>query len=195
MKSRGIVWVVYGDKATEEARHSRLSASRLSILPQTVITRDVGAVDNKIASRYAKTTMLDEIQYSQALYLDADTRVNGEIQAAFDMLDDGWDIVMTASNNQDTDLFWHLSDVEAETTVKELAFLPLQLQCGVMFINRNPLTQTFWRVWHEEWMRFCDEDQGAFLRALKRVPLKIWLLGRPWNGGPVIEHRFGMVRP
>ena len=89
---------------------------------------------------------------------------------------------------------WHLQDSEAETTLKDLGYLPLALQCGVMFISRNERTLAFWRTWHEEWMRFMDEDQGAFLRALKRVPLKIWLLGRPFNGGVVIDHRFGMAR-
>jgi len=194
MKTRGIVWVVYGDKAAMEARLSRESARNMSDLPHVVITQDFGAVDSKIASRFAKTTMLKDVPFTQVLYLDADTRVNGDIQHGFDMLDDGWDVVMTASNSQDTDLMWHLKDEEAEATLKELAYLPLALQCGVMFVNRNQRTEQFWAAWHDEWMRYCDEDQGAFLRALKRVPLKLWVLGRPWNGGAVIEHRFGMVR-
>jgi len=194
MNSKAIFWVSYGDRAQLETRFSKESASRWSDLPQRVITRDVGAVSNKIASRYAKTTLLDSTTFEQVLYLDADTRVNGKLQPGFDMLDDGWDIVMTASNSQDTDLMWHLQEAEAEATLNDLGYLPLALQCGVMFVNRNERTLEFWRAWHEEWMRYADEDQGAFLRALNRVPLKLWILGRPWNGGAVIDHRFGMVR-
>ena len=63
-----------------------------------------------------------------------------------------------------------------------------------MWIARNERTMAFWDAWHEEWLRFGDEDQAAFLRALNRVPLKIWLLGYPWNGGAIIEHRFGACR-
>jgi hypothetical protein len=186
---------VYGDKAALEARFSRDSASRWSGYEQHTIARDYGAVSNKIASRHAKTTLLRHLPYvDDMLYLDADTRVNGKIDHVFGMLDDGWDVVMTASTNQDTDLMWHLPDAEAETTLTELGYLPLALQCGVMWVRRSPLTEAFWEVWHEEWMRYANEDQGAFLRALNRVPLRIWLLGRPFNGGAVIEHRFGMVR-
>ena len=71
MKSKALFWVSYGDRAALETRFSKDSASRWSDLPQRVITRDVGAVSNKIASRYAKTTLLDSTTFEQVLYLDA----------------------------------------------------------------------------------------------------------------------------
>jgi hypothetical protein len=66
-----------------------------------------------------------------------------------------------------------------------------QWQCGVMFVRRNERTERFFKAWHREWGRYGGEDQAAFVRALHRVPLRVWVLGRPWNGGAVIQHRFG----
>jgi hypothetical protein len=189
-----IVWVVYGEKATDVCKRSRESVSIWNSLPQQVVTGDIGAVSNKIASRHSKTTLLKRIKTDRALYLDADTLVRQAIDVGFEMLADGWDVVMVPSSNQGDDLMWHIGEQERRVTLGEMGYQPLQLQCGVMFIARNERTMAFWDVWHEEWMRWYDEDQAAFLRALKRVPLKIWLLGYPWNGGAVIEHRFGACR-
>jgi len=189
-----IVWVVYGEKATDACKRSRDSVSLWNTLPQQVVTGDIGAVSNKIASRHSKTTLLKRIKTDRALYLDADTLVRQTIDVGFEMLADGWDVVMVPSSNQGDDLMWHIGEQERRVTLGEMGYQPLQLQCGVMFIARNERTMAFWDVWHEEWMRWYDEDQAAFLRALKRVPLKIWLLGYPWNSGAVIEHRFGACR-
>ena len=117
------------------------------------------------------------------LYLDADTLVRQAVDVGFEMLADGWDLVMVPSTNQGDDVLWHVRPEEVGATFAELGYQPLQLQCGVMFIARNERTAAFFDAWHDEWMRWCDEDQAAFLRALKRVPLKIWMLGYPWNGG------------
>ena len=194
MNSKAVFWVAYGDQANEMARKSKASVSEFCDLPQRVITQDIGAVSNKMASRYAKTSLLEWTTFDQLLYLDADTLVRQQITEPFFMLDDGWDIVMTPSRNQDDDLMWHISDGEREATLQALGYRPLALQCGVMWMARNERTREFWQVWHEEWLRYGEEDQAAFLRALNRVPLKVWLLGFPWNGGAIIEHRFGACR-
>ena len=192
--SSAIVWVVYGDKAQQAAKRSMESVSFWNALPQRAIAQDFGAVSNKIASRYAKTTLLQQTKADSLLYLDADTLVRQAIDVGFEMLADGWDIAMVPSQNQEQDIFWHIAEQERNETIQGMGYLPLQLQCGVMFIARNERTERFFDAWHDEWMRYCDEDQAAFLRALRRVPLKIWMLGYPWNGGAIIEHRFGACR-
>ena len=56
--TKAIVWVVYGDKAKQACGRSMESVSFWNTDPQQVITHDIGAVSNKIASRHAKTTLL-----------------------------------------------------------------------------------------------------------------------------------------
>jgi len=192
--TKAIVWVVYGDKAAEACKRSRESVSFWNSDPQQVVTQDIGAVSNKIASRHSKTTLLKRTEADSLLYLDADTLIRQAIDVGFEILADGWDVVMVPSSNQEQDIFWHIAEIERNQTMHELGYAPLQLQCGVMFIARNARTVKFFDAWHDEWMRYCDEDQAAFLRALKRVPLRVWLLGYPWNGGAIIEHRFGACR-
>ena len=192
--SEAIVWIAYGEKANDMARASKASALEWSNLPQRVITHEIGAVSSKIASRYSKTTLLRQMGFDRMLYLDADTLVRQDISTPFAMLADGWDIVMAPSTNQGDDLMWHIQEAEREATLQALGYRPLALQCGVMWIARNERTERLFDAWHEEWLQYGDEDQAAFLRALARVPVKVWLLGHAWNGGAIIEHRFGACR-
>jgi len=67
----------------------------------------------------------------------------------------------------------------------------LSLQGGVFFFRKSPQAHAFFESWRQEWGRFGDQDQGAMLRAMALSPLRVWLLGRPWNGGAVIGHLFG----
>ena len=71
---------------------------------------------------------------------------------------------------------------------------PLMLNTGVMWFRRTPRTERLWQTWREEWLRFQEHDQGALLRALGPTPVALWLLGRPFNGGEVVEHLFGRAR-
>ena len=70
----------------------------------------------------------------------------------------------------------------------------LQLQGGMMFWRKNERTRAFFQAWREEWERWKGQDQAALLRALHRTPLKLWLLSNEWNGGSLIEHRYGAAR-
>ena len=186
--------VAFGYKAVSEALDCVATALEHGADQTHVITRNYGGVSNKQASRYAKTKLLEWTDFNDMLYLDADTRVTGDISTGFDILADGWDIVLTPSDHQGEDVFWHVGQTEKDNTLLELGYIPLQLQAGVMFIRRNERTKAFFHAWFDEYCRYGDEDQAAFLQALNRVPLKIWLLGKPWNGGPVIQHRFGAFR-
>jgi len=71
--------------------------------------------------------------------------------------------------------------------------LQLQLQGGMFFYHKERCTQ-FFKLWREEWKHWKQQDQGALVRALYKIPLRIYLLGYPWNGGELIEHLFGRAR-
>jgi hypothetical protein len=110
------------------------------------------------------------------------------------MLEDGWDLVIAPSDHQHEDWLWHVSPSEREETRENIGHEALVLQGGVWFVRKNERTQRLFDLWGREWRKHCGQDQGALLRALYQAPVRVWLLGRPWNGGAVIEHRFGMAR-
>jgi len=150
-------------------------------------------MNDKQRSRWAKTTMLDWTPWLDTLYLDADTRVWGDLSAGFQVLDDGWDLALTISDNQAEDWLWHIDAGERAQTREECGQM-LQLQAGAFFVRRNRRTVGLWQQWATEWLRWGDEDQGAFLRALQASPVRLWLLGRPWNGGALVNHLYGRCR-
>ena len=200
MVSQGIVYIAYGAKAMREAESAiqqgqhgyetflighaaELKASQM-LKPRT----------SAQTARYTKTSLDRLSPYDHTLYLDADTRVTGNLQPGFDLLVAGFDMVIVPSASQGNDLLWHISEEEREVTFDECGYHPLQLQAGVFWFAKNIRTKAFFHAWREEWLRWSGEDQGAFTRALRRSPLKLWLLGRPFNGGPVIQHHFGACR-
>ena len=191
---KAAVMVAFGDKAVNEAASCSATALEHGAEQVKIITRNYGGVSSKQASRYAKTKLLDWTEFDEILYLDADTRVTGPVGAGYEIIADGWDMAIVPSDNQGEQLLWHIDKPEKDNTLLELGYIPLQLQAGVMFVGRNERTKAFFHAWFDEYCKYGDEDQAAFLRALNRVPLKIWLLGKPWNGGPVIQHRFGAFR-
>ena len=129
--------------------------------------------------------------FEHTLYLDADTRVHGDLSVGFDILRDGWEMVMVPSRVKACPIAL-LTKEEQSTTLIELRNpQPLVLNTGVMWFRRTPRTVRLWQIWHEEWRRFQEYDQGALLRALNRCPVALWLLGQPFNGGSVVEHLFG----
>ena len=60
-------------------------------------------------SRDVKTSLLHMVGADQVMYLDGECLVQEDVSAGFRLLDDGWDLVITPSQNQDgLDLFWHV---------------------------------------------------------------------------------------
>ena len=194
--TRGVVWVVVGARARELLPRARGALEEFCPgLPHIVIEEPRSPVPDATdlqLSRWGKLSLLDESPFDYTAYLDVDTQLYRDIGPGFDILADGWDIAIAPSQNQsDDDLLWHIGSADKKLTLRTLMYTPLQLQAGVMFVSRNSRTQELFSIWQEEWMSFQDQDQGALLRALQRVPVKLWLLGRPWNGGYIIGHRFG----
>lgn len=193
-----IVYVAYGQKAIQEVSLSIKSLRKHNSYPITVVCdkplniEDVLYVkfkDESYGARWAKLNIDNLVNSNIIGYLDADTRVHGSLEPAFNMVKNGWDMVLSYSINQGSDVLKHIDNGEREATLAEISNpFPLQLQCGVMFFNRLRCKKFFER-WRFEWRG--KKDQAAFLRTLDECPIKIALLGRPWNGGSVIEHLFG----
>ena len=205
----GVVYVAFGIPARREATASIGSLWQHNDLPVTVICDSpldvqgcryvhVDGADLDPGARWAKLNAdkLAPKAWARFLYLDADTRIHGSLSDGFEMLDDGWDVAMAHSEHQEgDDLMWHIGAREQMATLHDLCNpYPLALQAGVMFVNRNERTALLFQAWRDEWLRWGGPDQAALLRALQRVPVRTWMLGRPWNGGAVVRHRFGMAK-
>jgi len=197
---RGVIYVAFGERARTEVRESMKTLRAYHDLPIAVVgERPVkGAAyipfDNPgNGARRAKLSVTEAApqSWTQILYLDADTRIRGNIEAGFHPLEDGWDMSITPSIKQAREVFWHLASEETHRTYLELNNpFPIQLQGGVWWVNRESTRELF-AEWRKQWERWGGPDQGALLRALQKKPISIWLMGRTFNDGGLVEHRYG----
>lgn len=192
--------VAYGPRA-QVAAQPLLASLREAGLPVAVAPPlllpppSVAAPTLAQRARWAKLCLLQWAAYEHVLYMDADTMLYAPaaLQAGWEALASGFHIVAVPSPRQGDDWLWHLSEAERDATAEEAGHV-LQIQCGVLFVRCCSVTDMFFAQWRAEWLRWQGEDQGAFLRALARVPIRLWLLGSPFNGGAVVGHRWGLVR-
>jgi len=198
---RGALYIAYGERAQQEAMASiETLRGWHGDLPVVVIGEAVkGAKHIPFAQRdrigrWAKVNLDLLAPWEQTLYLDADTRVRQSIMAGFEMLADGWELVMVPSGNQGTDWLWHVGEEERRETILSTGIRAVQLQAGMMFFRQCEAVKRLFAQWRTEWERHQGQDQGALLRAIYQCPVKAWLLGKCWNGGAIIEHRFGAAR-
>lgn len=196
----GVVYIAYGHNARTEAAHSIRTLRRHHDWPVTVIGEPIPGTQHipwrgfGKPGRWAKVNLLDLSPFEWTLYLDADTRVRGDLSTGFDVLAAGWELAMVPSKREPRPLDILATD-EREITLSELGDCwPVMINSGVMWFRRTARTTRLWQTWSEEWQRFKQHDQGALLRALNRSPVALWLLGRPFNGGEVVEHLFGRAR-
>lgn len=211
MKSRGVVYVAYGQRAISATRRSVQTLKRHNSFPIVVVSNskdlEIPGVEalrqslpgptNLQRSRRAKLGLLDHVpsKWSSILYLDADTEVKGSLMPGFKLLETGWDLVIAPSMGQGPDLFHHVDAIERSYTAGILkAYRPLQLQAGVMFIRRSPIMKLFFELWRDEWGRFKGQDQAALVRTLDEHPIRICLVSHDYNGGSLVEHYFGRAR-
>ena len=197
----GVVYVAVGANAVRQAQESITVLKQSNSLPVVVVGADLDGVtcipfeSAGPGARWAKLHIDLLAPWPSFCYLDADTRPHADLEPGFRVLEDGWDMVIVPSKSQAGLLLWHLGRSDRDATLDSLGYEdPLQLQAGVFWARKSRRLHRFFQVWREEWQRYCDQDQGAFLRALVKVPLKLWLFGRPWNGGKAIEHWHGQAR-
>jgi len=74
------------------------------------------------------------------------------------------------------------NQVEFRQTIAELGTDDaLQINGGVWAFRRCEATRELFRRWLEEWNVHKGRDQGAFMRALYRDPVRVYWLGNEWN--------------
>jgi lipopolysaccharide biosynthesis glycosyltransferase len=146
-----------------------------------------------IGGRHAKLKV-DELapkDWTHILYLDADTEVTANISFLWEVLEDGWDLVICKNPGK-----YHLTrnmvrpdnKDECEKTFGILGTDEvMQLNGGVFGYQRNERTKAFFEAWYQEWQKFGKRDQAAMLRALWRVPLKMLVLTSVWNTVPTYD--------
>lgn len=199
MPTKGVMYVAYGDKARREAELSMSALAQHNRLECWVVGEPAAGASlisfpqRDPGGRWAKVNLYDLSPFDLTVYLDADTRPQTDISALFDILAAGFDMVICPSRNQGSDAFWHIDPGERQVTNAE-CYNPVQLQGGVFGFTRSDAVSEFFQIWRSEWERWHDQDQAALMRALYRHPLRLWLLGTPWNGGAVIQHLYGRAR-
>jgi hypothetical protein len=202
MESLGAVYVVHGTAAKREATRSIATLKRhhpawpvATVGERLAGCRHLGpGTDEGLPGRGDKARLGLITPYDRTLFLDADTRVHGDMSAGFSALERGWDLAMVPSIQYACPLH-HLDEEERRYTFRALGDeKPLMLNTGVMWFRKSAAVAALFRAWSEEWAKFERHDQGALLRALDRRPVALWLLGRDYNGGEIIEHLFGRAR-
>jgi len=198
----GVLYVAYGRRAVGEATGSLRTLQQYHDWPVCVVGDEVEGAqriefpDRGMSGRWAKVNLLSLTPFDRTLYLDADTRVHGRLDVGFDILADGWELVIVPSKVQAQPLH-NLVEEERWVTQDEVGDgWPLMLNTGVMWFQKSGRMARLFEEWREEWGRFENHDQGALLRALEKCPVRVWLLGYDFNSdrGKVIEHRFGKAR-
>jgi hypothetical protein len=197
----GVIYVAMGHPARKETAESIRTLRQHSHVPIAVVSdkplgkeRHIYAPDADLGGRVAKLSLGNLSPFEQTCYLDADTRVYADLSAGFAVLDDGWDLVIAPSTRQGGDALGNLDQRDRDATFTVVGQEVLALQAGVFFWRRCEAMAQLFAAWHEEWRRFGRLDQGALLRALWKVPVRVWMLSNEWNGGQVIGHLFGRAR-
>lgn len=207
MTTRGAAYVAYGGPAGREVAAAIGAFRQYNTYPVTVIGDGAPDIYNVTrlpfasldgGGRWAKLNLDTLSPYDQTLYMDADTRMlAGVATVGFQILDDGYDLVIAPSTNQDAQFLSHVEDDDRQATLAAVVNpLPLQLQAGVFWFAKTPAMLALFDAWRVEWLKRKQQDQGALLRALEKAPVKIWLLGWDWNSahGTLVRHLFGRAR-
>ena len=199
----GVVYVAYGETAHLEATESIKTLLEHNDYPVVSISQHpiphaehIEFQNSGWGARRAKLycDQLVPQRWDRFLYIDADTRVRQSLHAGFEILEDGWDVAVTPSSMQGDDVLWHVSEEERKKTFDVVGVECVQIQGGLFFVNKNEATQAFFETWRREWEFYQGPDQAALLRALYQSPVRMWMLGRPWNGGVIVDHRYGTCR-
>lgn len=198
MTTYGICYVAVGQAAKDLAAKAALALGDTPIAYAPLgLPTPVTNWNNIQLSRWLKITLLSWTPFDCSLYMDADTRVGNlpALLTGFDLLDSGFDMALAPSRNQaGQDWLWHIGSNEQAITLEELNAKLLQWQCGVLFVKRNERTIALFDCWQTEWLRYQNQDQAAFMRAIRQQPVKIAVLGQPWNGGAIVQHDWGALR-
>lgn len=193
---RGVYYVAFGEPARNCAMGAIQSfkkhlpdiptalASDTPLGPEDVF---IDMPDMDIGGRAAKIQIYDKApkEWQYIAYLDADTEITAPMTLLWDVLQDGWDMVIcknpgkfaTANAMRRSDNHDECDETYRKIGSEEI----LQLNGGVFAFQRNSRTKAFFKCWYREWMRYGKRDQAALLRSLWMHPIKLYVLGNEWN--------------
>lgn len=199
---RGVVWIAFGKKAQAEVVLSRTTMLKHHKYATMILDKwDLPAPKSMTVGQlahWAKTNTDLWSPFDHTLLLDADTRVKGDLSIGFEMLRRGFEIVMVPSvPHHEGAVLWTLLEEERAKTLEEIGtWRHVMLNTGLIYFRKTEAVKNLFEQWRKEWLRFKSWDQGAFLRALRKCPVSMWLLGAPFNsrGGEVVDHLFGRAR-
>lgn len=211
--TKGIVYVAYGEPARICLVNSvRSLAGTNPGLEVSVVTDEpieglncILRQDDHVGARYAKFAIAELTPYEKTCYIDADTSVLASLEPGFKMLD-GVDLALAMDGKHTVQYVSRMtsrvpfSQEEIQTTVGEVGTDMVTLHnCGLMFFRKTEAILQLFRVWQEEWQRFGQRDQMAFVRALHRCPVRMVTLPHAWNTGhvpkaEVVLHHWGEAR-
>jgi len=196
-----MVLVAFGEAARREAAAAVQTVRGACELPVSVIAESRVARAAHVVCPYQPAVPLaklhlDELSpYDPTLYLDADTRALKSPAPLLAAVADGFDMAITPSHRQGSDVLGHVGEDEREFTFEELGCRDVvNLQAGVFAFRKSPAMLALFAAWRAEWARYGVQDQAALLRALYHNPVRLWLFGFPFNGGEVVAHLFGRAR-
>jgi hypothetical protein len=187
----GVLYIAYGEPARAEVGRSIhtlkaaypdmptavLSDSELPCADQTILLPDVEAT-----AREYKTRTIEFSPWKYTLYLDADTRILGDLQGGFTALAAGWDMAAAIDFRPTLADVDHITGESLATTVREVGTPHvLHYNTGALFFRKSKTALDFYKLWHAEWERWHYRDQAAFLRALHKSKVKLWTLAPQWN--------------
>lgn len=207
MPDQGALFVAYGHAAQRQLVEVALPALRqyAPSLPVAVLadTKPRGLPPGvhflhqpsaHALARDVKLRIYEATPFDRTLYLDADTECRTSPLPLLELLE-VWPLVVAPSQRQGHDVLANIALEERAVTLRQwgTSFI-MGLQCGVLAFRRGPEVEALFAAWHAEWQHWRDQDQAAFLRALWRVPLPLWLVSSEWNGGACVAHHFGKAR-
>lgn len=193
MIARGVLYVVYGDRARAQFLHSR--ASLRSVAPSlsvAVVSDTPIEVDDVVTiihpnadpgARVYKTGMYSLTPFEDTLFLDADTIVKSSPEPGFNLLK-CVDLVLAQDVNRNfaTNKWPHLNPEEVKITGEEIGSRHhMYFNSGVIFFTRNERVERMMTAWADEWNRYGQQDQMALLRAIHKNPVRIAPMRAPWN--------------
>lgn len=133
--------------------------------------------------------------FDSTLYLDADTRVYGDLSLPFALLEQGFEFVGTLSLNQNGRWLKHLTSTERERILLDIGFQSVAIQGGVWGFRKTEAIRNFFRYWREFYLDAAGElEQGALQQAFHKQPLRACIIGADFNGGNVVRHNYGQAR-
>lgn len=222
MITKGVYYVAYGRQARDQLTIALTSLHKVHpSWPVSVVSNEypprgpgIPAVnwiqfdDVDPGARWAKLNMDLLSPYDWTVYWDADTRARYPMDGGWRLLEAGWELLIAPSMAQSDQLFDHIvelgvidargvneGEAELEASIAEIGGRPiLALQGGAIWFRKTPAIKAFFQTWRTEWERWRNQDQAALVRALRRCPVKLWLLSNDWNGGALMGHYHSRAR-